>query len=215
MNRTLTPRERWLLTAVPALAILAVYLFGFYRPQQKLLADTRAALAVLQDKRVAPFQLALQRQTLRDVEDRVDLLSRNLPSPTAAKQLVPTAGAGPCGEAQAMARITGIFGRRGVVVVSCTRLADADVSSAMPVGLGELLTRTAGPGANAGCVAGTGSPSALAGGVWRVRTVGRFADVQKSLEAMAADNELAVPLGIAMEPSEDGQTHPWSLWVWM
>jgi type II secretory pathway component PulM len=203
MKRTLTTRERWLLVALPALAILVAYLYGFYRPQQKALTDARQALAACVSQQVPPTQFALQRQTLRELEDRLDILKRQVPDPAAAKEAAASAVASPCGEAEAMARITGIFGRRGVVVVSCTRLAESDSGIAMPAGLGDMLTKLAGPGVG------------LPGGVWRVRTVGTFADVQKSLEVMAGESALVVPLGIAMEPSEDGQTHPWSLWVWM
>jgi len=203
MNRALTPRERWLLVALPALAILAAYLYGSYRPQEAALAEARRAMAAAVGQQVTPTQFAFRRQAFRELNGRLEILKRRLPDPAASRQAVASAVAGPCGEARAMERITGIFSRRDVVVVSCTRLADSDAGNAMPAGLGEMLTRLAGPGAG------------LAGGVWKVRTVGRFADVQKSLEAMAAERALVVPLGIAMEPSEDGQTHSWSLWVWM
>jgi hypothetical protein len=194
MKREFSIRERWLLTVVPGLAIFAAYLFGFYRPMSQFEAAARAKLTAAAAAPVSDTQVAAKRQAVRELEDRIDILSRAVGAGTSASAPSPQA------EAEAVARITDILGRCDVVVVSSARVGEGDGGSMLPPGLGEAIKRL---------------PNAPSGGVWRVEALADFGDLSASLQAMAAQEGLVVPLGISMEPADDGSQHRWSIWIWM
>ncbi len=194
MKRSFSPRERWLLTVTPALAIFAVYLFGVYRPQAKLETEAIAKLNAAVAAPVTNAQVAAKRQALRELEDRIDILSR------AGTASAVTVAAAPPAEAQTMARITAILAGRDVVVISSARLGEDEAGYILPAGMGEAIKRM---------------PNPASGGVWRLETLAAFSDLCDSLHAIAGQEGLVVPLGISMEPADGGPQHRWSIWIWM
>ena len=201
MKRALAVRERWMLAAVPALAVLGGYLFVVHHPQQAALGEARRKLADARRDGLLPTHLAAMRQTARELQARLNVLQRGPSSPSTQR------GAG---DPRRGEPLTDLLGRWKVVVVSTRRLPEADARSAMPPDLGELLRRD-GPAA-AGTVAGAAAPTVR--GVWRIEASGSFAGVRGALDALAGQDLPIVPLGISMEPSEEGLTvHRWSLWI--
>ena len=204
MSYTITTRERWLVAAVPALIVLAIYVYGVYQPQKAALTDAQRKLADADRAAVAPMQVAAKRRILKENQDRLVALKQGRAGTSTHPHLNGTSGPSFRPEAQSVARITEVLGQRNVLVVSFARLPDTDARNLMPTGMSESLKRLSGWT--------TGGER----GVWRLETVGSFSDVRESLNAIAAQDVLVVPLGISMEPSEDGQTlHHWSIWFLM
>ncbi len=203
MNRKLTARERWFVTALPAIIVLAVYGYGVYSPQQKNLAGTRQELIAAQRERVTQAQVNARRLAARSLQDRLAAAKRELsvnPSgPQMAKGLIVS------DEVKALAKITDAFKRWSILVVASTRVSDSDARDLMPTSFGETIKSI--PGSAKGV---------SHGGVWRMEMIGNFGDLRASLAAVDAVDVLIVPLCISMEPSPDsGALHHWSLWVWM
>jgi hypothetical protein len=205
VNRKLTARERWLLTAVPALAVLAVYGFGVYHPQQALLANAQQQLDAARHDSVTKSEVAAKRQVARSLQNRADTAKRDLSGNMPGPQVKMAKGLIVSDESQALAKVTNVFKQRSILVVASTRLSDSDARNVMPAGLGEAVKSI--PGQAKG-----GSH----GGVWRMEMVGNFGDLCASLSAIDALDVLVLPFSISMEPCEDGgRLHRWSLWVWM
>ena len=197
-----SPGQRWLVMAAPALLVLVAYLAGSYRPQQAALAQARARLSSAGATAVTAEQLAARRQELREIEDRIDIAKRNLPG-ASTQPAIPNATVDDAAlQTRAQARITEILGQRDAMVAAAMRLSENDAASAMPMGLSEALSRVV--------------PAGGSRGVWRVDVIASFPDLRELLSAIAAEDGVVVPLGISMEPSQDGQSlHNWSLWIWM
>lgn len=196
MSRTYTPRERWMLTMLPATLVLIGYVYVYQRPVGTALGETQNRLAALRADAVTPRQLSVKRQSNMQLEDRVDILTRQTGGVAAGGD------GGALTEAQALAQITNALEKRNVVVASSSRLSASDALHVMPAEIADSLRR--------------GGEAALRRGVWRVQATGVFNDVCGSLDAIAAPGTSMIPLGIAMEPSDDGQgAHQWTLWILM
>ncbi len=203
MNRKLTARERWFVTALPAVVVLAVYGYGVYGPQQKNLADARQALNAARRESVTQSQVTARRLAARSLQDRLAAakleLSANPSGPQMPKGLIAS------DEAQALAKITDAFKRRSILVAASTRVSESDARNAVPAGFDEAIKNIFGP-----------AKGVSHGGVWRIEMIGNFGDLRASLAAVDALDVLVVPLCVSMEPSPDsGAIHHWSLWVWM
>jgi hypothetical protein len=211
VNRKLTARERWFLTAAPAITVLAVYGFAFYGPGQANLARAQQGLVAARRVSVTQGEVDAKRQAARSAQARLDgarlEVSGNPAGGTGLRVLAGTGskGCAACDESRALAKITDVLKVRNILVVASTRTADSGAGNLMPAGLGEAIKGVAGTAKGAGH-----------GGVWRMDLVGNFDDMRTSLSAIDALTVLVVPLSISMEPSQDGgPLHRWSLWVWM
>ena len=205
MSNGMTTRERWFMTAVPAMVVLAVYVFGIYRPQQTNMNDAQQRLSEARSASVTQNQVILRRQAARSLQGSLDAAKKELSGNPSKPPVRTPKGLVVSDETRGLSKITDVFKGRGVLVVASTRVSDSDALNAMPVGLGEVVKNMPGPTTGAGH-----------GSVWRMEMVGSFGDLRASMTAIDALEELVVPLCVSMEPSQDsGPLHHWTLWFWM
>ncbi|MCY2927960.1 MAG: hypothetical protein NTV86_00410 [Planctomycetota bacterium] len=193
MNRKFTRREIWLLTALPALVVLAVYVFAFYRPQRTVLAEADRRVHALQSDLTTVGQLTAKRSELARAQQQVRLAKRELSKAQARPSSREADGPG---EAGLLARTSRILLDHSVAVAASSRLGDAEAVAAIPA---DLRDKARG-----------GAPS-----LWRLDMAGGFVDVREALEALAQTDLPVVPLGISMEPSGVATAHHWKLLLWM
>ena len=204
MNRKLSIREKWLLTAVPALIVVIVYAFAFYRPQQASLADNTQRLHTLQKDAIPASQVQAKRNELACNQEQIQVVRRELAALEGRPAVLYAGIAQDGGEANLLAKVSRVLLDRSIVVVASSRAPDNESGAAMPADVRETTKRS--------------STSAKGGstGVWRLDLVGSFVNVREALDGLAKADGLVVPVGISMEPVGDDETvHRWKLWIWM
>ncbi len=220
-----TPREQNILTALPALLVLIVYLFSFNRGQELTLAQQ--ALDSARRAQVSPVTVAAERRSFRPrppSTKRSSKRSRSCWSGRAHARRTSAARAWRSGECHAARHQdsvgqrpdddhrSAVEGNTGQTARGCAgclrRLAAATpaLSSTTSVDprLAAQQTTPTTPTANAN--------SAGNAQLWEVKFYGKYSNVLSALERLAKTTEAAVPVGLKMD-----KTHPdadgWRVWT--
>lgn len=195
---------RYALLAVPAAAIAGVLLLAFVRPA---VARLRSAERQWSAAAASPADLVRRRETLRSLQAQFDAERVGVPVPLAAATSQP--GSARPSEADTLRRASRLISDRRILIVSATRLGEAEQSAALGT---DLRTRLAG-------LAGSDEAAARIGAVWKLELEGPFADMRAALRALAANDNPAVCVGLAMAPAapspDKRSTLSWTLWLWI
>lgn len=224
-----TPREQNILTALPALLVLIVYLFSFNRSEEWNLAQQ--ALIAARQAQVSPLMVNAEREVIRTKTGEHDALKQKIAALLKRKTaLVEHQQREPGDRAGAMRRVTKILWDNGLstiteapveggsgqlpegVQAALRRLASASpaLSSTTPVD-----PRLAQPAATAAPAANVGSGQNAQ--LWEVKFYGKYTNVLSALERLAKTTEAAVPVGLKMDkthPAADGW-RVWTLVLWL
>lgn len=185
---TLSPRDRWLATILPALVILLGGWIFFLRPSGKEAALLRQRVA----NQGSPTD---RRQLVNYAHEERAALEKQI----AAKK-------------EAIARESSAFDHNaGMQQVSmlCTEfgislnVASAEMGSTVPLVLKDAAALLA-----------TGGRQAPV--TWRIELSGSYGSVLKLLDGLAKSKPLIVPLNLSMTSAQDTRTPPtWTLTLWL
>ncbi len=225
-----TPREQNILTALPALLVLIVYLFSFNRGQELTLAQQ--ALDSAHRAQVSPVTVAAELQVIQTKTTEHEALKQEIAKLLDRKSmLVEHQQREPGDRAGAMRRVTKILWDNGL-----TTITEAPVegnTGQLPEGVQAALRRLA---AATPALSSTTSvdprlaaqqttpttPTANANSagnaqLWEVKFYGKYSNVLSALERLAKTTEAAVPVGLKMDkthPDADGW-RVWTLVLWL
>lgn len=223
-----TPREQNILTALPALLVLIVYLLSFSR--QAELTQAAASLEAARAAAVSPAAVDVERTALAQQTTEHNALKGELTKLQQHKaELVEHQRREPGARAGAMRRVTRILWDHGL-----TTIAESAVEGGqgqLPDGVQNALRRlaAANPPTSANAptdprlaAAANEAPAAAPTGaqntqLWEVRFYGKYANVLTALEKLAGTDLNAVPVGLKMDkthPESDGW-RIWTLTLWL
>ncbi|MBL8825580.1 MAG: hypothetical protein JNM18_01255 [Planctomycetaceae bacterium] len=225
-----TPREQNILTVLPALLVLIVYLFSFNRGEE--LSQAQLALNSARQAQVSPLTVDAERQVIQTKTTEHDALKQQIAKLLEQKSaLVEHQQREPGDRANAMRRVTKILWDNGLTTITeapvegatgqlpegvqaaLRRLAAANpaLSSTPSVDPRLAAQQTAAPNPAANLNAGQNAQ------LWEVKFYGKYSNVLSALERLAKTTEAAVPVGLKMDkthPAADGW-RVWTLVLWL
>jgi len=190
--KPLSARERLLITTLPAVLLLLVYLFWFARPLNREIDELRRRVGVMEERTPAPRQQAQVLSDLRGMERKVaEIRSRQQGMSTRFEEMQEF-WTDPEADARAGALVGQLLAENDVVLIEESR------AEAKDSGRFRFLTDAL--------------PQAE---IWRLRIAGSYGSVRDTLRAIGETDLPLLPAGLDMEPvSRPGQTvHLWNLWI--
>jgi len=201
----LSEREQLLVTLLPAVVIVAAYvwlspMFSGGKPLGTLREECDAA----RKSAVRPIDLMAQRAQVSTLKERIEALEKE--KRELEGRVAETCGklAGSRKRMRSLDALTGLFRRHGLSIVEdCPAGKDheAKLPSAMAEATGRLMGRS----------------QDQAGQVRCIHFVGRYMDVLAALQELAGEkSSAAVPVGLSMSEADmTTELRQWTLLVWL
>lgn len=190
--KNLTPRERIMVTLLPAGIMLIVYFIFFGRPIGDEMEKLRSDVGKAQDRAPSNQQQAEVLGKLRNLEAEVEQNRALSGAKDASGESVLAYWSDPDAKARAGEFIGNLLAANGVVLVEEAVASDEDRETFSAV-LKPL-------------------PSAE---LWRLRLAGSYDSMRRTLTELGKTDLPLIPAGIEMEPKVEGNKsiHLWNLWI--
>jgi hypothetical protein len=211
-----TPRERVLLTLLPAILAVCGYVLIFDRS-----ADLKAATAALESARSAQVSedtVIIERMKLADLREQADLLKTEKNKLEERRRgLAAVRQTAPAVRAEALRQLSNMLWNRGLhpYQESAVEGADAQTSPSFDEVIRGLATPT---GSTPGVLNPTpsGDPTAGSRRLWQIRFYGRYGDVASALESLRDSGLPIIPVSLTMSETRNETTwRSWTLLLWL
>lgn len=190
--KSLSARERFMITALPAALLLMVYFFFVARPADSEVKDLRRQVSVAQSRVPSPHKIAETSKQLRELESEVSVLREAARKREEGTRELLAYWNDPDAQAKGAEEVGKLLALNRVVLVEETLAEDSERERFTP--LLEAL------------------PSAE---LWRLRLAGSYDSVRETVAALGKTSLPVVPAAIEMEPKVEGNrtVHLWNLWI--
>lgn len=197
-----TPRERLLIMLLPALVIVGGYLMGYARDKE--LEAARAGLASARASAVSYMDVLAEQEKIADVRSQLDEIKKEKTQLDARWSRL-----GSMHEREAGTRIDSV---RTLSKMLWDCGLHSFEESIADDGLGELPPSFQGALRR---LKGDSAPVATHR-LWKIRFIGRYADVMEALESLRDSGSPIIPVSISMsETRADTQYRSWTLLLWI
>jgi hypothetical protein len=211
-----TPRERLLVTLLPAILAACGYMLLYDR--SKDLKAATEALEAARSARVSDETVFIERMKLADLRDDAEKVKTEKTALEARrKQLAAVRDAAPNVRAEALRQLSNMLWSRGLrpYQESAVEGSDAQTSQAFE----DVIRGLAAPPPTTPGVltaAPTGDPTAAKHRLWQIRFYGRYGDVAAALESLRDSGLPIIPVSITMsETRHETNWRSWTLMLWL
>jgi hypothetical protein len=211
-----TPRERVLITLLPAILALCGYVLIFDRSDN--LKAATASLESARSAQVSEESVFLERMKLSDLREQADLLkAEKTKLEERRKELAAVRQTAPAVRAEALRQLSAMLWNRGLHPYQESAVEGSD-SQTSP-SFDDVIRGLAAPsGSTPGGLNAmpTGDPTANSRRLWQIRFYGRYGDVASALESLRDSGLPIIPVSINMsEVRHETTWRSWTLLLWL
>jgi len=210
-----TPRERLLLTLLPAIVAVCGYMLIYDRTKD--LTAANEALAAAKSAQVSPDAVFVERMKLDDLREESDRLKAEKTTLEARKkELASIRQTTPAARTEALRQLSHMLWDRGLHLYqeSAPEATDSQTSPSF-----EAVIRSLTPPAPPPNLFNPESSTPVvpeAKHLWQVRFYGRYSDVAAALESLRDSGLPIVPVSITMsETRQETNWRSWTLLLWL
>jgi hypothetical protein len=215
-----TPRERVLITLLPAILAVCGYLVLYDR--SKDLKAANEALAAARSAQVSQQTVFEERMKLADLqEESTRLKAEKGELETRRKALASVRDAAPAVRAEALRQLSNMLWKKGLHPYQESPVDSNDTQQTSQT-FDEVLRTLAAPSPTAVTTPGAfnaapvGDPTAAKQRLWQIRFYGRYGDVAAALETLRDSGLPIIPVSITMsETRVETNWRSWTLMLWL
>lgn len=188
-------REQWILTALPTAVVLLGYSFFFFRPQQRALREKQQELQAVQHSATSEQEVAATRVRLQAARQQQSVTTEQIEQhERAMRELVSSLGKN-LERFAVIEHVEGLLLEHEIDIVSQALIEQQSLSPRQKELLRKVEQRTGGGQLE----------------YRRFRLEGRYVDVQRFLDRLAASQPLVLPVSLEAEKPEGERKLAWEL----